>query len=57
MTATHCCPTSRKAGEAAEQVQAAFFGGRPKAVAVDLVRLIHSPSTYEDLNKHFPNPL
>ena len=57
MTATHCCLTSRKAGEAAERVQAAFFGGRPKAVAVDLVRLIHYPSTCEDQNKHFPNPL
>ena len=52
MTANHCCQSSRKAGEAAAHVQAAFFRfnlrGRLKAVAVVLLRLSNSPSTCED---------
>ena len=30
---THCCPTSRKAGEAAAHVQADFYGCKPRGEA------------------------
>ena len=48
MTANIAAKPTQKAGEAAAHVQAVSYGGRPKAVAVDFVRLYHSPSTRKD---------
>lgn len=51
---------TQKAGGAAAHVQAALYGERLNSVAVDSVRLIHSPSTRKDNKTTFPmksNPL
>ena len=48
MTANIAAKPTQKAGEAAAHVQVVSYGGRLKAVAVDSVRLYHSPSTRKD---------